>query len=419
MLIKKKVLNNLFVFILIVGVLTVSLATIASTMPVAAKDVPSHIILTWTGDARTTQTITWQTDANTQDGQVQYWEVRPGHLGEQINLAAQVKTVVSNKGEFNVHTATITGLKPGTRYAYRIGIPGTWSQQAHFATAPVTGGEFKFLVFGDSQSINYDTWRTTLHNAYQANLDTAFFINMGDLIDMGQDYSQWDAWFNATQGVLENIPCMPVVGNHETYAPERRLAMPTLFTDQFKLPMNGPEGLKGQVYSFNYADVHFVMLDTQIDEEGRFVPDMLEKQKHWLEEDLATAGEKWKLVFVHKAPYNNKPNGNPTIRTGFAPIIEKYHADLVFTAHDHVYAHTYPMYNGMAVENPTKGTIYVATGRSGSKTYSTSIAKEWDDFFYNPLDEPNYLTVEVNDNILTVTAYRQNGGLIDKWSIVK
>lgn len=418
---KKTVLHYLFFFILTVGILAVSLTGLISPglMVAEATAAPSHITLTWMGDARTTQTITWKTDANTQDGQVQYCELMSGKLGEMKTLAAQVERVDSNWGGFNVHTATLTELKPGTHYIYRVGSAESWSEQYHFTTAPVKTYRYKFLVFGDSQSVNYDTWRTTLHRAYQANPDAAFFVNMGDLVDVGQEYGQWYAWFNAAHGVIENIPCMPLVGNHEAYTPGGGFSMPTLFTDQFKLPTNGPEGLKGQVYSFDYGDVHFVMLDTQIGEEGRFVPGMLEKERMWLEDDLAATKQKWKLIFVHRALYNNKAQGNATIQAAFAPIIDKYHANIVFTAHDHVYAHTYPLYDGRAVDSPSRGTIYVATGRSGTKTYSDSISQGWNNFFYNPLEEPNYLTVEVEGNLLTVKAFSQSGGIIDVWNVAQ
>lgn len=416
---KKSILQNLVAFILVAGILAASSTALISPKRMVAEAAPSHITLTWTGDTRTTQTITWKTDVNTQAGQVQYWVLSSNKLGEQQALAAQVAKVDSNWGAFNVHTATLTGLQPGTRYAYKLGTDGSWSEQYQFTTAQAKPDRYKFLVFGDSQSVNYDVWRTTLHQAYQANSDAAFFVNMGDLVDVGQEYGQWYNWFNATHGVLEKIPVMPLVGNHETYVPGGKPAMPTLFTDQFKLPMNGPEGLKGQVYSFDYGDVHFVMLDTQIGEEGRFVPGMLEKQKKWLADDLAATKQQWKLVFVHRALYNNKAEGNAIVQAGFAPIIDQYHADIVFTAHDHVYAHTYPLYGGRAVGSSSAGTIYVATGRSGSKTYSDSIAKQWDEFFYNPLDEPNYLTVEVAGDSMTVKAFKQSGGLIDAWSITK
>ncbi|MEM5767343.1 MAG: metallophosphoesterase family protein, partial [Bacillota bacterium] len=100
---------------------------------------------------------------------------------------------------------------------------------------------FKFLVFGDSQSTSYALWRATLHGAYGANANAAFFTNVGDLVDQGQDYNQWNGWFNAAEGVIDNIPAMPITGNHEYYTAERgRTAWPVFFTTQFKLPQNGP-----------------------------------------------------------------------------------------------------------------------------------------------------------------------------------
>lgn len=416
----KRIMQLFLVFFVVLGLLASSGMAVFSPGQQAFA-APSHITLTWTGDTTTTQTITWKTETKMPDGEVQYMPELPGRgWGKQyMAVQAEAKEVESNWGPFNVHSATLTGLRPGTSYLYRVGSGDSLSEVYHFSTAPAKAYAYKFLVFGDSQSSNYDIWHTTLTEAYRLNPTAAFFINMGDLVDVGDEYGQWYAWFNAAHGVLENIPCMPLIGNHEAYAPGAKFARPRLFTDQFKLPPNGPEGLLGQVYSFDYGDVHFVMLDTQIGEEGRFIPGMLEKQKAWLAEDLKASQKKWKLVFMHRAPYNNKTEGNSTIQQAFVPIFDRFHADVVFTAHDHVYAHTYPMYAGEAVKNPAQGTFYVATGRSGSKTYTTSIEREWNNFFYNPLDEPNYLTVEVQGGQLTIRAFHQSGGLIDEWSIAK
>ena len=38
----------------------------------------------------------------------------------------------------------------------------------------------------------------------------AFFVSMGDLVDVGQDYDEWEAWFEASAGVLEILPIMPL-----------------------------------------------------------------------------------------------------------------------------------------------------------------------------------------------------------------
>ena len=419
---KKTVLHSLLTIIMAVA-LSAAFSFVFPSIPLggtaAAAD---HITLTWTGNPQTTQTVTWKTEVTPAAGFVQYAlasEVKAFPYNAKTSLAV-VEELSTNVGNVSIHSVMLTGLTPGAQYNYRSGDGRNWSELHTFTTEAVNSSGFKFLVFGDSQSINYTTWRDTIHQAYQANPDAAFFTNVGDLVDVGQDYNQWKVWFEAAQGVVDTIPVMPVTGNHENYTPLRRFSMPLFFTAQLQLPMNGPEGLQGQAYSFDYGDVHFAMLDSQEGEERHAVPAMLDIQKSWLENDLASTHKKWKVVVLHRSPYDNKESrGNGNIRGAFVPILDKYHADVVFTGHDHVYARTYPLHGSAVVDSPAKGTIYVATGRSGTKTYSNSIRNDWNEFFHNPLDEPNYLTVEVKGDIMTLKAFKQSGILIDNWTINK
>lgn len=402
--------------------------TIGSWTAVFAEEVlgatsnPDHITLTLEGNPGTTQTITWRTDVATMTGQVQYMDMTEANTFPHnvITVSAEVDELSTNLGDMHIHSVTLAGLKPGIRYQYRVGGETGWSSWRTFTTLASEMSNFKFLVFGDSQSINYNVWRTTLHQAYQTNAGAAFFINVGDLVDTGQDYAQWNAWFAAADGVVDNIPIMPVTGNHEYYTPERRFLLPGFFTAQFKLPDNGPAGLRGQVYSFDYGDVHFSMLDSQGSEGERFVPAMLERQQAWLENDLKMTNKKWKIAFLHRPPYSNKmTGGSENVRKAFVPIFDKYHVDVVFSGHDHGYARTYPLHGDVLVDNVTNGTVYIAAGRSGTKTYKDTVVNNWDEFFYNPLDEPNYLTVEVRNDILTVKAFKQSGALMDTWTVNK
>ena len=77
------------------------------------------------------------------------------------------------------------------------------------------------------------------------------------------------------------------------------------------------------------------------------------------------------------------------------------------------------MYDNQKAASPQHGTIYVQGGRSGTKYYQNVSAKWWSEFFYNPLDMPNYITVEVKAEFLTVEAFKQNGERIERWSIDK
>lgn len=383
---------------------------------------PEHITLTWMNDTGTTQTIMWQTEFTTAAGSVEFAEVRNDRqlLPQKVEcVTAEVQGVAANTGTVSIHYATLTGLKPGTRYIYRVGDGVSWSKPNYFTTAAANNQPFKFLVFGDSQSINYLTWRTTLHTAYQANNDAAFFINIGDLVDVGQDKREWDAWFKACEGVIDNIPVIPVVGNHETYTLQKTYSMPDLFTAQFKMPNNGPEGLKGQVYSFDYGNMHFSVLDSQVGEEREFAPDMLEKQRVWLDDDLKNTNKFWKIVLIHRPLYHNRAqDSDGDLREAFIPIIEKYNVDIVFSGHDHVYARSFPLKGGVGVSR-NEGTIYVTAGRSGTKTYRQAQAKSYNEVFYNPTDEANYMTVENQGKTIVVRVYKCSGGLIDEWIVNK
>ena len=399
------------------------LAVPSTTEALTATQRPDHITLTWIQDTRTTQTVTWRTAVGVSEALVQYGEeVRTGlPLTADKQVGADTAELETPEGPVLLHSATLVGLKPGMRYRYRVGDGSYWSEIHSFRTAPAKAGDFDFLVFGDSQSTDYEVWRSTAAAAGRDTPEAAFFVNVGDLVDVGQDYGEWEAWFAGAAGLIEKIPAAPVVGNHETYTPERRrFSLPVFFTSQFRLPANGPDDLRGQVYSFDYGEVHFAVLDSQEGEESQFVPDMLEDQRQWLEKDLAATDKLWKIVFMHRPLYGNKPTGiNGNLREAFAGIFAQYGVDVVFTAHDHVVARTWPLDSaGNAVPNG-QGTVFAPVGRSGTKTYDKVESKDWNEFFLNPVDEPNYLLVKVRGGILYVQAKTQSGELLDEWKLEK
>ena len=405
----------------LVGVCLILLLT-AQITPVtaAAGGQPDHITLTWLQNPQTTQTITWRTDSSISGGQVRLSPNSARQTSQYQLIQAVTKPLQVNTGEMNLHSATLTGLKPGSSYSYQVGYGSTWSHIHQFRTAPLLEEPFKFLIMGDSQSIDYDVWRTTLRQAAQSNPDAAFFVSMGDLVDVGQDYTEWEAWFAATAGVMESLPILPIVGNHECYTPQRHFSRPEYFTAQFNLPQNGPSDLAGQVYSFDYGDVHLVILDSQAGEQARFLPDMLEQQRLWLEADLAATTKRWKLVFMHRPIYGNKTDGIHTnLRRVFEPVFDRHRVDVVFTAHDHVYAHSGPFYDGGPLTDAQSGTLHVATGRTGTKTYSTVAEKPWNNRFFNPVNQPIFLSVTVDGATLRIGVFGQNGELLDSWELIK
>ena len=367
-------------------------------------------------------TVTWRTDSTVTSGFVQYQKGK--NLGDNaLKAEAQAREFKTETGTTHLFTSTLADLSPNTQYAYRVGDGTRWSEPHTFKTADPEDNTFKFLVFGDSQSPAtgddpYGVWRETIQSAYKANPDADFFVNVGDLVDFGQIEAHWDAWFAAAKGVIDTIPAMPLSGNHESYG-SRDTWRPEYFTAQFNLPRNGPVGLKEQAYSYDFGPVHLVVLDSQEFEQRKY-GDILSIQQSWLESDLTTSHKDWKIAFFHRAPYGVKLNREESeVRDAFCPILEKHHVDIVFNAHDHGIKRTYPIKGGVPMKDPSEGTIYYVTGRSGTKTYKDIAEKEYSAFFYAPLEQPNYFIVEGTDQKITVKTVLQDGTVIDTLTIDK
>lgn len=411
--------------ILCIVLLSLSLFFLSFTDCPAYAQTFDHLILTWNDDPHTTQVINWKTDIKIQHGFVQYIELEKKQQKGTI-IQAQTEKFFTNLGPLNLHTVKLSNLQPGTTYLYQVGDGKEWSNPHTFTTEADRTSSFKFLVFGDSQSGNsknpeYGPWAITCQKAWQANPDAKFFLNLGDLVEVGQDYNHWNYWFTATKGVIDTIPFFPILGNHETYVPNSwENSNPVFWLKQFKLPQNGPESLKNQVYSFNYGNVHFTILDTQEKEERLFNKNILSKQKKWLEKDLSNSTQKWKIVILHKPLYSVSQNrDNKDIRVAFQPILDKYHVDLVLQGHDHYLARTYPINNNHVTINNNKGTIYYIAGRSGNKRSKYLATNTLLAFSYNPQDQPTYTVVSIQGNSLVINAYKQDGNLLDSYVIEK
>ena len=395
-----------------------------------ATATPDHVTLTWSGDPTTTQTITWRANKVIATGVVQYIALsNSGELDKTVNATLTPFTTATGDttvGSMNLFSVNLQNLTPGTKYLYRVGDGTNWNSIGTFTTEAANTSNFKFLIFGDSQSgaatnPNYAPWNTTVQNSFKANRDASFFVNMGDLVESGKNYIHWNNWYDAAKGVIDTIAEMPVQGNHETYnANSDTSAVPQYFKSQFNVPQNGPEGLKGQVYSYDYGNAHFVVLDSQEDEEAPGNNAFLQKQADWLEADLKASKGKFNFVFLHKTPYYNKATRtNPVVKSIFTPIIEKYHVDVVFNGHDHGISRTYPINNGTYFSSPTQGTVYYVTGRSGNKYYTDLNSKIWDANFYDPNTTPCYETVQINGNKLTINAFTNTGTKVDSFVIDK
>ncbi|EIW19562.1 MULTISPECIES: purple acid phosphatase family protein [Pelosinus] len=402
-------------FILICVIAAIGFLAVPKLMHIGYGTDVGQIMHVVAADMKHEHTISWKTAKFGEPGNL---EIRPKQSENIIKVNAEAVELPAYNGgkHFGIYTAHITNLTAGTEYEYRISVGKRQSAWMEFKTEPESTS-FKALIFGDSQSLDYKDWAKTAQTAWEKNGDAAFFVNMGDLVDNGQDEWQWNAWFNGGAKLFAAIPVVPVMGNHETYSLDWKMAKPDYYLSLFALPANGLAGLERFAYSYDYGDVHFIVLNTQLNELQEWYPDLLEQQQRWLAKDLSKTQKKWKVVLMHRGIWTHPFNGPlDVIGQTFVPVFDQYHVDLVFTGHVHSYARTKALKNG----NPDPdGTIYISTGRSGDRVWDKSPQKPMDELYYNPLDMPNYLVFEASHDALKVTAFKQNGEIIDQTELKK
>lgn len=379
----------------------------------------SNIRQVITADSTTSRTFMWQSDYAEENPVVEYRQA--GDDDSLMQLPASSDAFSDDGVTTYIHTAAVSDLKPGTAYEYRVGAGDKRSSWQPFHTAQ--GHDFKALIFPDSQSSDYSVWAATAQPAWQRNQDAQFFINMGDLVDNGQDHYQWNAWFDVVGDMIARIPVVPLLGNHETYDKDWKVRMPEAYLHLFALPRIDREKYQNQFYSFDYGDVHFVVLNTQSQELADFEPSLDEDEVAWFKEDMAKTTKKWKIVLMHKDPLQYGFANRPQPREeGFSPegqlwmpLFDQYGVDAVLSAHLHTYRDRGHIRNFQRDES---GPLYLITGVAGNVQYPGLWKQHSLDEYVAPQPETdNYMTLEATDDSLTFRSFLPDGQLLEEKSI--
>jgi len=373
---------------------------------------PDQICLTWTGDPMTTQAVQWRAAATVDKGVVQYRKSsEPDDAATSVDAAVTTLTdpLIENDPSVHHFTATITGLEPGTAYAYRVGNGNNdnWSNWFSFQTAPKGAVPLTFFYVGDAQ-VGHAEWGDMMRKAYARFPKAAFTIMAGDLVNKGLERDNWDALFDGAKGLFDVHALVPAVGNHE-YS---RTPSPRLYLEHLALPSaGGPDAIAPELcYAFTYGNAFFVILDGT---------EPAQAQRDWLEKQLAGSTATWKFAVYHQPAYSSAPRrDNIDIREQWGALFEKYHVDMALQGHDHAYLRTYPMKGGKRVDSARDGVYYVVSC-SGSKFYDLG---EFDYAEVSFKDTATYQVLDIQTeggDMLTYRAYDATGAMRDEVIIKK
>lgn len=392
-------------------------------------------------------------------------------IGKNFN---HVEKVFSESSEDDEHSIRITGLEPNTRYYYSVGT-AKYSmykgEEYWFKTSPIdTQSPIRFWVTGDQGQAgaiqsgvrdamlswthknplqNNVTSGNTLSGSAESNLD--FWITTGDnAYRSGTNQQFQNNFFAPYTSILKNTPVWPTYGNHDA----RRWAFFNIFSLPTKAEAGGIASATEKYYSFDYGDLHVVMLDS---ESSRIQKNS--KMLRWLQKDLAATKQKWLVAVFHHPPYSKGSHNSDNladsqgrmqnVRKYILPLLERAGVDVVLNGHSHMYERSWFMncHYGMSntftdnliqdgklganvKQSEQKGLVYRKaqtglTSLSGTIyiTIGSSARVDVGDLDHPAmpvsLHEAGSLVFDISGEKLTANFILQSGLVADSFSIVK
>jgi hypothetical protein len=395
----------------------------------------------------TSLTIRWRTDEPVES--LVFCGTDPGNLHR---LAGDLEPATE-------HEVALAGLAPLTRYYYAV---GSWDEllaggpDYFFVTAPLPGTPkpTSLWVIGDAGTAIYGWNQAGVRDAYYDYTGaryTDLFLLLGDnAYYEGTDWQYQTNFFDIYPTLLRQTPLWPCLGNHETYSgywDGTEFRFPYL--DIFTCPTNGeaggrPSGTE-RYYSFDYANIHFVCLDSEAADLTAAGP-----MGRWLEADLAANTQEWLIAFLHRPPYSKGSHDSDsepqliTIREELVPLLERYGLDLLLAGHSHWYERSFLLSGhygyswslqpwmlldaGSGRENDTgaylkaghgpvrnQGAVHAVVGSSGWATWN---AGHHPVMFYDAL-QMGSMVIDIHSNRLDAVFLRETGAIDDSFTILK
>src|SRR5439155_1634246 len=204
--------------------------------------------------------------------------------------------------------------------------------------ASVTLTRGPYLQLGTPTSLVV-RWRTSAPMIGQVQ----FGPSPGVVSGSAQEYQA--AVFNMYPEMLRKTVLWPAYGNHDGSAADSATNTGPYY-DIFTLPKQAEAGGVASgteaYYSFDYANIHFVELESYETDRSPTGPMLT-----WLQRDLAANTQPWVIVFFHHPPYSKGSHDSDTeielmeMRRNALPILENFGVDLVLCGHSHSYERSF------------------------------------------------------------------------------
>lgn len=404
---------------------------------------------------QTSVVIRWRTDQPT-NSRVTYGTSFSNYTFSQSNFTPKTE-----------HEVQLTNLLPNTKYFYTIGSSDLQFQgdvNNHFYTLPLdtSKDKIRFLALGDCGIVtpNQVNLRTQFMR-YAAEKPFHFTVLLGDnAYSLGKDDEYQFGFFEPYKDLLKKTVLYPALGNHDYYSMtyENEVykgAYLDIFTNPTKGELGGVPSGSEAYYSYDYGNVHFIVLDSYGAEIGQTkrLYDTLSPQIQWLKKDLAANKKRWTVAYWHHPPYDKADYDTDTveelylIRENVLRYLERNGVDLVLCGHSHTYQRSYLIrrhygkaatfkaklhgvsmssgkYDGTTnscpyIKRTGSGTVYVVAGSSAQIRDRRAADFPHPAMSYSNFDKAGALIVEVEDNRLDAKWLCEDGVIRDNFTIFK
>ena len=181
------------------------------------------------------------------------------------------------------------------------------------------------------------------------------------------------------------------------------------------IPFKGPQGnhdtssyakLFGQpsmLYAFDAGQARIILLNTE---------DSVSSNVMFLENELKTTKQPWKIVVLHKPLYTS-PSTHPEekdLANKLQPLFDQYGVQLVLYAHNHNYER---------IKFPDKPTVFIQAGTGGESHYAITGNRSGGGVQYQDDKDFGFVKLTINSNALSGQFISQSGKLLDSFSINK
>ena len=306
----------------------------------------------------------------------------------------EVAQLRGEKKGFFLYQAELSHLKPDSRYFYRVRVKNHQSAVATFKTASAADQPIRFVVMGDSRS-HPAIFRKILRQVEA--LDPDFIVSMGDLVEDGGDFQQWeDFYFRPAAQVINHIPLISTLGDHEGDGDRGEL---------FRYFFLKKEDVDSQWFAFRYGNTHFVSLDYRHPADNKMID--------WYRQELVPDNARWKFVFMHRPCFNLGGHRAYWGQPLWPKLFRDNRVDMVFAGHSHQYERFFPM--RPAGQPDSWPVTYITTGGAGAGLYEINPHPDVE----KSAVVHHFIYIRVHRDTLQYTVYDTSGSEIDHLKILK